>query len=77
MSDEEVIEIEGWRVDLNQFYTHAERRQTVVEVDSDSLCVNAEEGSGYMREQITTYVPLPVLFRLLEAAGYSVSRRES
>jgi hypothetical protein len=38
-----------------------------VDLDSDGLTVRIEAGSGYMRENLDTYIPLEVLRELLAA----------
>lgn len=76
---ERIEEIEGWQVTLSPWYSHADNHQTTVSIDDayPYLEVNAEQGSGYLQQNIRTHVPLPVLFRLLEQAGYRVERVQS
>jgi hypothetical protein len=46
------------------------RQQVDVEMTEDSLTVDAEQGSGYLREHITAHIPVRVIVKLLRNAGY-------
>lgn len=61
MSDEHT-ERDGWRCYDDPYYRRAERHQTVVSVEDDGwIEVAAEEGSGYQRESIRTFLPPSVV----------------
>lgn len=47
--------------------------EVTAELQGDALTVDAEVGSGYMREHTTVHVPVSVLIVLLRGAGYEVS----
>ncbi len=69
---------EEWTLDLGTYRTAATRSrrgETVdVDLDDDGLDVDAEAGSGYLREHTKVHVPLPVLLQLLEARGLVPSK---
>jgi len=46
-----------------------------VTVEPESVGVEVVQGSGYLREQTNASIPVEVLVRLLEHAGFSVTRR--
>lgn len=47
-----------------------------VDVDDDGITLRLEEGSGYMRADCDTHIPMTVLVQLFERAGYTLQRRE-
>ena len=55
--------------------THQPRGGMVeADLDGDTLQIDHEQGSGYCREKTTTYIPVEVLVKLLEHAGYTVEK---
>ena len=73
-------DIEGYNVDCTEFMNTAARssrgQETEVTLDNGSFEVRAEVGSGYMRESTNSYIPVAVIIRMMEHAGYVVTRRE-
>ena len=69
----------GWAVETSEFMNCAsrQRRGSSVEVtlDKEDLEVRVDEGSGYLSQTTTAYVPLDILVRMLQHAGYKVERR--
>lgn len=67
----------SWNLEQTEFCNCAKLRDTEVWLDRekpDFLEVMAEQGSGYQRESITTNIPIEVLVKLLEHAGYKVTK---
>lgn len=73
MSTEQLAD--GWeRIDwCNTAILSGQGASVEVQLDHDGISVDAEQGSGYMRERVTSFVPMSVLLRLLECAGYKVT----
>ena len=74
-------DIMGWRVDTsNEFTNCASHGRCEVDVyefnGRRTLDVRIEEGSGYESYTATSSIPFEVIVRMMEHAGYSVSRRE-
>lgn len=44
-----------------------------VDVDADGMSVRLEAGSGYMRVDLDTHIPMTVLVELFRRAGFAVS----
>jgi hypothetical protein len=67
----------GWELEQSEFMNSARsgRRGVDVCVDNDTVQVDVEQGSGYMREHTTAYIPLDIMIRLLEHAGYTVAKK--
>jgi hypothetical protein len=56
----------SWKLYDEPWYRHADHGQTVVSLEDDgALCIDAEQGSGHMREAIKTYIPGEVMLWLL------------
>ncbi len=47
------------------------------EVDSGGMTVRLEAGTGHMRVDLDTHIPMAVLIGLLERAGYGVTQTGS
>lgn len=67
-----------WNFETTRFMNCASNRNraqtTEVSVERDHIEVRAEVGSGYCREETTAYVPMEVIIRMMEHAGYTVTR---
>lgn len=46
-----------------------------VDVDDDGMTIRLEEGTGYMRADCDTHIPMAVLVQLFERAGYLLVER--
>jgi hypothetical protein len=72
--------IEDYIVDCTEFMNSAERRSrgqtTTVTYQHGTFEVQAENGSWYCRESTTVYIPVAVIIRMMEHAGYVITRRE-
>lgn len=75
------MEIIGrFNVDCSEFMNTAERtdyadQTTELTLAEGSLDVHVEgSGSAYSREETRTFIPIEVIIRMLEHAGYTVSR---
>ncbi len=71
------LSTDGWTFDIGPHLVAASRGgHTQVGLcldESGDLEVDLEAGSAYLREHLTASVPVPVLVRLLEGRGYTVS----
>lgn len=63
-----------WRMEQGEFYNGAACGGCEVVMDREHMQVDVEQGSGYMREHTTAYVPMEVIIRMMEHAGYTVTR---
>lgn len=66
-----------WDYDQTGFYNGATRGGPIrvgLCLDDGYLEVTLEAGSGYMREEIGTSVPTDVLVKILEHAGFMVTK---
>jgi len=67
-----------WNIETTRFMNSASNRNrcqtTEVSMERDHIEVNAEVGSGYCREQTSAYIPMEVIVRMMEHAGYVVTR---
>lgn len=67
---------DGWALDQSEFLNNASRnhRGQFVDVylDDGYLELTAESGSGYMSSSERVYIPLEILFTMLEHAGYRI-----
>lgn len=67
-----------WKLEQTQFrnVAFANTRSGLVEADieDETLQVDVENGSGYLREHTTAYIPVEVLVKLLTHAGYRVEK---
>lgn len=70
-----VIHINGWNVETTRFYNAATHGGVEVCMESDHVQVDVTQGSGYMREQTSAYIPMEVIIRMMEHAGYTVTRQ--
>jgi hypothetical protein len=72
--------IEDYIVDCTEFINSAERRSrgqtTTVTYEHGRFEVWTESGTGYCRESTTVYIPGAVIIRMMEHAGYVITRRE-
>lgn len=66
----------GWTLEQDDFTNVMRHRQTEVWLDKDcqSLEVLAAEGSGYYRAAINTFIPMDLLVKMMEHAGYTVTK---
>ncbi len=69
----------GWVVDPGEYMNMASHTtsDSTVEVSIDSyndICVEVDEGHIFERQQTNAYIPIDVMIRLLERAGYVVTR---
>jgi predicted metal-dependent hydrolase len=67
-----------WVFEQSEFINavHTARHNIEVIVDREHVEVVVDEGSGYLSQHTTAYVPIEIMVRLLEHAGYSVASRE-
>ena len=69
----------GWTVDPSEFANLADRRRGHQRVqasgDADGISIDIDEGSGYMSQSVSTFIPTPVVIALLERMGYVVTRK--
>jgi hypothetical protein len=68
----------GWGFSFGEFYNSASRQapgQTIdVEVEPEGMGIRVDEGRGYCAQTTNAYVPMDVVIRLIERAGYTVTR---
>jgi hypothetical protein len=56
-----------WELDPDPYYVHATHGATTVALEDDGgLTVEAEQGHGYMQQNITTRIPAEVVDWLIE-----------
>lgn len=71
--------VNDWSVDCGEHYNSAGyngRGPSIeIDVDNETINVRVDEGSGYMAQQTTCNIPIEVMVRLIEHAGYVVTRR--
>jgi hypothetical protein len=65
-----------WTFEQSEFMNFAREGGVEVCVDNETVQVDVEQGSGYLREHTTAYVPMEVIIRMMEHAGYTVTRRQ-
>lgn len=73
-------QIEDWTILYGGDYATHNARGGDAEVELDherGLYVRLEEGSGYMAQSCSHRIPLAVLLRLMENAGYRVEKAET
>lgn len=68
----------GWTVQSNgrAEVTTRGHSSTAELMDDDHLCVEVEDGRGYMAQATTTYIPIEVLAELLRQAGWTCTAPE-
>ncbi len=68
-----------WRYEQDEFRNFANfttpGQEVEIIVDREVVEVQVIRGRGYMREETTAYVPVEVMVRMLEHAGFDVVRR--
>ena len=62
-----------WEFEQGEFENRASRNGVELYVDGDSLDIYTSSGSGYLRHDERTYIPIEVIKKLLEHAGYKVT----
>lgn len=67
-----------WKLEQTEYRNVATQktRSGLVEADFEepNLQVDVENGSGYLFEHTTAYIPVEVLVKLLTHAGYTVEK---
>lgn len=70
-------DMSGWTIDPNEFTNIADRKrdEQCVEAiaDVDGITLNINEGSGYLSQSVSTFIPTRVVIAMLERVGYVVS----
>ncbi len=71
----------GWAVDISEWSNSADRQRPgqTVDIDFDvidpaSFYIRIDEGSGYSSQSCSTFIPIDIVVRMLEHAGYTVTR---
>jgi len=69
---------QGWRIEATEFMNFANcsrrGREIEVSVEAESVEINVEEGSGYLSQRTTAYIPMEIMVVLMRNAGYTVTR---
>lgn len=78
MDTNEIVTIEGWRCEQTEFMNSAlccsRGEDTEVNCGAEGIDIAINGGYGYETYSAGCSIPMPVVIRMLRAAGYTVTR---
>ena len=61
----------GWTVEGTMATRHRSGHETELEIGAEYLSIEVEQGSGYLAQHTSTYIPIEVLAELFRQAGWT------